>query len=72
MQEGMKAALAEYGRAILERGWQAGEPIIVRSEERYKGFRQWATALGIMLRAEELLNASRSPGPSRPGGRSRR
>lgn len=48
-------ALAEYGRAIKKDGWKAGEPIIDRHERKILEFRRWAYALGIMLRAEELL-----------------
>ena len=50
-------ALKEYGHAIQRDGWRAGESIIVRYELVVPDFRRWAYALGIMLRAEELLAA---------------
>ncbi len=48
-------ALAEYGQTIRKNGWAAGEPVIERHERKIPEFRRWAHALGIMLRAEELL-----------------
>lgn len=61
----MKAALGEYGRTIKARGWEAGEPIIVRGEKEFPSFRRWAYAVGIMLRAKEILE-DRGEGP-KPG-----
>lgn len=49
-------ALAEYGRAIQQDGWKAGEPLIQKHARRFVDFKKWAYALGIMLRAEELLD----------------
>lgn len=51
----MKEALLEYGKTIQRDGWEAGERVIERNELRIPDFRRWAYALGIMLRAEELL-----------------
>lgn len=48
-------ALAEYGKTIRRDGWRSGEPIIDRYERTIPDFRRWAYALGIALRAEELL-----------------
>lgn len=55
MDDQMKAALSEYGRTIKGHGWDSGEPLIARGEARWPEFRKWAYALGVMLRAEELL-----------------
>ncbi len=49
-------ALTAYGRIIKAHGWAAGEPFIERTARRIPEFRRWAHALGIMLRAEELLD----------------
>lgn len=51
-------ALAQYGRIITQQGWAAGEPFIERQERLHPGcnFRRWAHALGIMLRAKEILD----------------
>ena len=53
--ERLKAALAHYGQTIQSKGWRAGEPIIRHYERELHDFRRWAHALGIMLRAEEIL-----------------
>lgn len=58
MDEEMRNDLARYGRAILKDGWKIGEPMILEAEKRWPDFRRWAYALGIMLRAEEILNGS--------------
>lgn len=50
-----KEALAEYGRTIRQSGWKAGEPLIRKHSKRWKDFGKWSKALGIMLRAQELL-----------------
>jgi phage terminase small subunit len=55
MEEGMLEALREYGGTIKRKGWKAGEPLIQRYSEKWKNFKKWARALGIMLRAKELL-----------------
>lgn len=55
MEEAMKGALVEYGRKIRSEGWEAGEPLIEKHSSRFRDFRKWAHALGIMLRAQELL-----------------
>lgn len=54
-REELVQALTEYGQAIRKDGWAAGEPIIEQHERKIPEFRRWAYALGIMLRAEELL-----------------
>lgn len=54
-REELVHAIAEYGRTIQKDGWQAGEAVILRYEPGISDFRRWAYALGIMLRAEELL-----------------
>ena len=56
-QEKRILALAEYGRTIRRDGWRAGEAIIEKYELEIPEFRRWAYALGIMLRADELLAA---------------
>lgn len=56
MKEAMKKALARYGRAIRREGWMAGEPLIKKYERRFPEFQKWAYALGIMLRAKEILD----------------
>ena len=48
-------ALVEYGRTIRQSGWKAGEPLIQKNSKRWKDFGKLAKALGIMLRAKELL-----------------
>jgi len=51
-----REALVVYGRTIKADGWAAGEPLIERGVRMWgQVFKQWAHALGIMLRAEELL-----------------
>ncbi len=55
MKPEMKEALAAYGRTIKADGWKAGEKLIDRREKEYPEFRKWAYALGIMLRAGEIL-----------------
>jgi hypothetical protein len=55
MKDELIRALTEYGRAIKRGGWRAGEPLISQYERTIPDFRRWARALGIMLRAEELL-----------------
>lgn len=54
-RKAMIQALAEYGRTIQANGWKAGEPVIEKHEKSFQDFRRWARALGIMLRADELL-----------------
>lgn len=56
MKEALVEALAEYGRTIKGKGWKAGEPVILKHEKKLKDFRRWAHALGIMLRAQEILD----------------
>lgn len=57
MTDEMMKALVEYGRTIRECGWKEGEPLIDAGEKEFTDFRRWATALGIMLRAQEILDA---------------
>ena len=54
-REELILAVSEYGKEIQENRWMAGELVIQRYEHRIPDFRSWAYALGIMLRAEELL-----------------
>jgi hypothetical protein len=56
MDKAMLDALAEYGRTIKAHGWTAGEPLIDAGEIRFKDFRKFAHALGIMLRTKEILD----------------
>lgn len=56
MDAAARQALVEYGRTILRRGWQAGEPLIAENARRIKDFEKWARALGIMLRTREFLD----------------
>lgn len=58
MSSQMKRALFQYGAAIKCCGWDAGEPLIRAGEKRFRDFRRWAYALGILLRAKELLDGS--------------
>jgi hypothetical protein len=58
VDEEMKRELIEYGRRIQIEGWQIMEPMIWKAEKRWPDFRRWAYALGIVLRAEEILNGS--------------
>lgn len=55
MHNNMKAALDIYAETIRSSGWAAGEPLIVKYEEQWNDFRKWANAVGIALRAQELL-----------------
>jgi hypothetical protein len=52
----MRTALAEYGRVIKADGWKAGEKLITEYEKKFTDFRKWAYALGISLRAKEILD----------------
>jgi hypothetical protein len=54
-REELLRAVVEYGRTIQRDGWKAGEAVILKYEPGIPDFRRWAYALGIMLRAEELL-----------------
>jgi len=54
-------ALAIYGATIKERGWEAGEPMIARFAEEFMDFREMAWAVGMVLRAEEILEEERGP-----------
>lgn len=56
MNESLKAALRAYARTILQDGWDAGEQVIKQHELAFKDFRRWAYALGILLRAREILD----------------
>jgi hypothetical protein len=58
MDEEMKSELVEYGRSLSKNGWQIAEPMIWKAEKRWPDFTRWAYALGILLRAEEILNGS--------------
>lgn len=55
MDKAMKLAVAEYGRVIKKDGWEAGEKIIRKYEKKFPDFEKWAHALGVMLRANEIL-----------------
>ena len=57
MDPEMDRALIEYGRTIKAQGWEAGEPLILQGAQQWPEFRQWAHALGIMLRAKEILKS---------------
>lgn len=59
MKKALTQALTRYGRTIKRNGWQAGEPIIEKESKRFRDFRKWAMALGIMLRAQEILENGR-------------
>lgn len=48
-------ALALYGTTIKELGWEAGEPLISRFSEEFLNFREMAWAVGVVLRAEEII-----------------
>lgn len=56
MDRATKAALVEYGRVIKKSGWKAGEPLIKKYEKLHPDFKKWAHAIGIFLRAEELVD----------------
>ena len=55
MNEEMREALAEYGATIKCSGWKAGDALIEAGEKKWPEFRRWAYALGIVLRANEIL-----------------
>lgn len=55
MTEEVKGRLATYGQTVVEKGWKAGEPLINEGEKLFPEFRKWATAVGIMLRVQELV-----------------
>lgn len=48
-------ALAVYGATIKTSGWEAGEPLIARFSEEFMNFREMAWAVGVVLRAEEIV-----------------
>lgn len=50
-----REALAEYGSEIQENGSASGEPIILKYEGQFPGFRKLAYAVGVLLRTAELL-----------------
>lgn len=52
-------ALSVYGAAIKAGGWAAGEPIIARFSEEFMDFREMAWAVGVVLRAEEIVEEGR-------------
>jgi len=57
MTTAMKQALTEYGQTAKKNGWKSAEPLIEAGKKKFgKDFQKWAHALGIMLRAQELLN----------------
>lgn len=56
MDEAMMKALLEYGLTIQQKGWKAGEPLITKYEKQFKGFQHWAHALGVTLRAYEIID----------------
>ena len=56
MNKAMIAALAEYGKAVLAKGWKAGEPIIRKHLEAFPDFDKFAMAMRLMMRADELLD----------------
>ena len=58
MDQKMKDELSRYGRIIRNDGWKIGEPLILEAEKQWPDFRRWAYALGIVLRAQEILNGS--------------
>ncbi len=57
MDQEMDRALIQYGTTIKAQGWAAGEPLILQGMRQWPEFRQWAHALGIMLRAKEILES---------------
>ena len=59
MNKLMKKALVKYGRTIREHGWKEGEALVDAGEKKFKDFRKWAKALGIVLRAKELIAEAR-------------
>ena len=50
-----KNALKYYSKVVSEKGWRAGKPLIAKYSKRWPGFKKWAKALRIMIRAEELM-----------------
>lgn len=55
MDAKLREALAHYGEIIRKNGWHAGEKLIKKYEKDLTDFRKWAYALGITLRANEVL-----------------
>lgn len=56
MDNSLKLDLVRYGEIIQRDGWRAGEAFIRQAARRHEDFRRWAYALGIALRAQELLD----------------
>ncbi len=54
--DGLIKALRHYGKTIKTHGWRVGEPLIKKYSRKFPEFKRWAYALGIMLRADELLD----------------
>lgn len=58
MNPKMKAALKSYAQTIKQKGWKAGEKLIEDGVKNFgKEFKQWARAIGVYLRAKELLES---------------
>lgn len=55
MVQDRRGALAQYGRVIQEKGAMAGERVIEKYEKVFPDFRNLARAVGLILRAAELL-----------------
>lgn len=53
-----RQALLNYGDTLVTCGWKAAEKVIAEYETKWPDFRSWAYALGIVLRADELLHES--------------
>ena len=61
----MKSDLATYGDTIQTHGWQAGETLIqIGINTHGPHFKQWAYALAISLRAQELLEQDQENTPT--------
>ncbi len=60
METKMRSALVEYAQTLKKRGWEAADKLIPKYQKLFPDFRKWAYALGIMLRAGEILAERRS------------
>lgn len=53
----MNTALKNYAKTIKNEGWKAGESLIKKGIKEFGAdFKKWAYAIGVALRAKELLD----------------
>ena len=56
VNEDLLCDLSDYCETIKHEGWKAGEPLIESYGKKYANFRELAYALGVVLRAYELID----------------